>query len=173
MSAESPSETVAMRRAGPRPLSDGTTFVGSDDAGGLQFAIVVSRYNEEITGRLLESCQRVLMEKGVARVDVAWVPGALELPLAARCLAVTRRYDAIIALGCIIKGETLHFELVARETTAGLSRVALDSGVPVINEVLAVFTPAQAQERAGGRIDRGKEAAQAAIQMATLLRRLP
>jgi 6,7-dimethyl-8-ribityllumazine synthase len=151
----------------------GTEYRGSDDAAGLRFAIVVARYNSYITERLLDGCRRVLAAAGALAVDVAWVPGALEIPLAARRLAETRRYDAVICLGCVIKGETLHFELVARQAAAGMARVALDTGVPVINEVLAVFDPAHAAARAGGQVNRGEEAARAAIQMASLLRSLP
>jgi 6,7-dimethyl-8-ribityllumazine synthase len=151
----------------------GETFQGTDDASGLAFAIVVSRYNEYVTGRLLAGARGALAAAGAARVDVAWVPGALEIPLAARRLAQTRRYAAVICLGCVIKGETLHFDLVARNAAAGMARVALDTGVPVINEVLAVFDPAHAAARAGGTVNRGEEAARAAIRMATLLRALP
>ncbi|MDR7420641.1 MAG: 6,7-dimethyl-8-ribityllumazine synthase [Armatimonadota bacterium] len=148
-------------------------FRGRDDASGLSFAVVVSRYNEGITQRLLDGAQAVLARAGAARVDVAWVPGALEIPLAARRLAETRAYDAIICLGCVIKGETLHFDLVAHNAAAGMAQVALQSGVPVINEVLAVFDPAHAADRAGGTVNRGEEAAHAAMQMATLMRSLP
>jgi 6,7-dimethyl-8-ribityllumazine synthase len=151
----------------------GRVYSGSDDASGLRFAIVVSRYNDYITRRLLEGAQAVLSASGAALVDVAWVPGALEIPLVARRLAEARRYDAIICLGCIIKGETLHFDLVAEGAAAGMARVALETGVPVINEVLAVFDPAHAVARAGGKTHRGEEAARAAIQMATLMRTLP
>ncbi len=151
----------------------GTVYQGTDDAGGLRFAIVVSRYNEYITGRLLEGCREALAGRGAVVVDVAWVPGALEIPLIARRLADTHRYDAIICLGCVIKGETLHFDLVAQQSAAGIAQVALDTGVPVINEVLAVFDPAHAVARAGGKVNRGEEAAHAAIQMATLMRALP
>lgn len=157
----------------------GTEYQGGDDASGLAFAIVVSRYNEYITQRLLEGARAVLARQGAALVDVAWVPGALEIPLAARRLAQARhegggpRYDAIICLGCIIKGETLHFDLVAQNAATGMARVALDTGVPVINEVLAVYDPEQAAARAGGRVNRGEEAARAAIRMATLMRVLP
>jgi 6,7-dimethyl-8-ribityllumazine synthase len=151
----------------------GETFQGTDDASGLAFAIVVSRYNEYVTGRLLDGARGVLAAAGAARVDVAWVPGALEVPLVARRLAETRRYAAVICLGCVIKGETLHFDLVARNAAAGMARVALETGVPVINEVLAVFDPAHAAARAGGTVNRGEEAARAAIRMATLLRTLP
>jgi 6,7-dimethyl-8-ribityllumazine synthase len=155
-------------------LSDaGATFRGTDDARGLAFAVVVSRYNEAITLRLLDGCRQALAAQGAARVDVAWVPGALEIPLVARRLAETRAYDAVICLGCVIKGETYHFDLVAQQAAAGISRVALETGVPVINEVLAVFDPAHAAARAGEKLNRGAEAAHAAIQMATLLRTLP
>ncbi len=150
-----------------------TVFRGNDDATGLVFAIVVARYNEYITQRLLEGAQQVLAARGAAAVDVAWVPGSLEIPLVAQRLARTRRYDAIICLGCVIKGETLHFDLVAQQAAAGISRVALETGVPVINEVLAVFDPAQAAARAGEKVNRGVEAAHAAIQMATLMQTLP
>lgn len=149
-----------------------TVYCGNDDAAGLAFAIVVSRYNEYITQRLLDGAQLVLAERGAARVDVAWVPGALEIPLVARRLAETRQYDAIICLGCVIRGETLHFDVVTQQAAAGMARVALDTGVPVINEVLAVFDPAHAAARAGEKVNRGVEAAHAAIQMATLMRRL-
>lgn len=154
-------------------MSTGTVYRGSDDATGLSFVIVVSRYNEGITQRLLDGAQQVLAARGAARVDVAWVPGALEIPLVARHLARTRQYDAIICLGCVIKGETLHFDLVAQNTVAGIARVALEEGVPVINEVLAVFDAAHAAARAGDKVNRGAEAAHAAIQMATLMRMLP
>ncbi len=150
-----------------------TVFHGNDDATGLVFAIVVARYNEYITQRLLEGAQRVLTARGAEAVDVAWVPGSLEIPLAAQRLARTGRYAAIICLGCVIKGETLHFDLVAKNAAAGLRRVALETGVPVINEVLAVFDAAQAAARAGDRVNRGEEAARAAIRMATLMRALP
>jgi 6,7-dimethyl-8-ribityllumazine synthase len=147
-------------------------YRGSDDAAGLRFAVVVSRYNAYITERLLEGCRQVLAAAGAAAVDVAWVPGALEIPLAAQRLARTGRYDTVICLGCVIKGETLHFDLVAQQAAAGISRVALDTGVPVINEVLAVFDPAHAAARAGGCTNKGEEAAHAAIHMATMMRSL-
>ncbi len=161
----------------------GTTFRGGVDAAGLAFAIVVSRYNEPITQRLLDGALGVLTTQGAARVDVAWVPGALEIPLVARRMAEARgedgagpcgarRYDAVICLGCVIKGETLHFDLVAQQAAAGIARVSLETGVPIINEVLATFDSEQAAARAGGRVNRGADAAHAAIQMATLMRAL-
>lgn len=149
----------------------GTTFRGGGDAAGLAFAVVVSRYNEPITQRLLDGALEVLAAQGAARVDVAWVPGALEIPLVARRMAEAR-YDAVICLGCVIKGETLHFDLVAQQAAAGISRASLETGVPVINEVLAVFEPEQAAARSGGRVNLGADAAHAAIQMANLMRAL-
>jgi 6,7-dimethyl-8-ribityllumazine synthase len=157
-------------RTSRRAAVQGTASQGTDDASGLAFAIVVSRYNEYITARLLEGARSALAAAGAARADVAWVPGALEIPLAARRLAETRRYDAVICLGCVVKGETLHFDLVAQNAAAGMAQVALQTGVPVINEVLAVFDPAHAAARAGGKVNRGEEAAKAAVRMATLLR---
>jgi 6,7-dimethyl-8-ribityllumazine synthase len=151
----------------------GSVYEGTRDASRLSFAIVVSRYNQAITQRLLEGAQSVLAAAHAARVDVAWVPGALEIPLVARRLAETRWYDAVICLGCVIKGETLHFDLVAQNAASGIARAALDTGVPMINEVLAVFDPAHAAARAGDEVNRGKEAAHAAIEMGTLMRTAP
>lgn len=156
-----------------------TVYEGHDDATGCAFAVVVSRYNEYITQRLLDGTLGVLRDQGAERVDVVWVPGALEIPLAAQRLAGARRpdgtpvYDGVICLGCVIKGETLHFDLVASHAAAGMARVSLDSGVPVVNEVLAVYDPAHATARAGGTLNRGVEAAHAAIRMANLMRALP
>lgn len=150
-----------------------TVFRGNNDATGLTFAIIVSRYNDYITQQLLDGAQKVLAAQGAAAIDVAWVPGSLEIPLVAQRLAQTGRYAAIICLGCVIKGETLHFDLVAQNAASGLARVALETRVPVINEVLAVFDAAQAAARAGEKVNRGEEAAHAAIEMATLMRALP
>ncbi len=154
------------------PAPRGSTWEGSQDATGLRFAIVVSRYNEAITTKLLEGAREVLAARGAGLVDVAWVPGALEIPLVVRRLAVSGAYDAIIALGCVIKGETAHFEHVSREAAAGVARVSDETGVPVINEILSVYDPAQAAARVTEDRHRGREAAAAAIAMATLLRRL-
>lgn len=151
----------------------GTTYEGGGDATGVAFAIVVSRYNEYITQRLLDGAHAVLRERGAARVDVVWVPGALEIPIAAMRLAESHVYQAIICLGCVIKGETLHFELVAHQAAAGAAQVALETGVPVVNEILAVFDSAHAAARAGGKTNRGEEAALTAIYMASLMRTLP
>ena len=154
------------------PAPRGSTWEGLPDATGLRFAIVVSRYNEAITTKLLEGAQGVLAGAAAALVDVAWVPGALEIPLVVWRLANSGGYDAIIALGCVIKGETAHFEHVSREAAAGVARAAYETGVPVIFEVLSVYDPAQAAARVTEDRHRGREAAAAAIAMATLLRRL-
>ncbi len=156
--------------ASPGPRE--STWEGSSNAAGLRFAIVVSRYNEGITRKLLAGAREVLVARGVAVVDVAWVPGALEIPLVAWRLAASGAYDAIIALGCVIKGETAHFEHVSREAAAGVARVAYETGVPVINEILSVYDPAQAAARVTEQVHRGREAAESAIAMATLLRQL-
>jgi len=149
----------------------GAVWQGSEDGRGLRIAIVVSRYNLGITERLLAAAEATLRERGAAW-DVAWVPGALELPLVARRLAASGGYDAVLALGCVIRGETAHFEHVAREAAHGLARAADETGVPVINQVLAVYDPAQAAARAGDELNRGREGALAAIAMGTLMRTL-
>ncbi|MDQ7851253.1 MAG: 6,7-dimethyl-8-ribityllumazine synthase [Armatimonadota bacterium] len=154
--------------SGPR----GATWEGSRDAAGLRFAIVVSRYNQGITEQLLQGAKEVLAARRAAVVDVAWVPGAFEIPLVARRLASSRAYDAVIALGCVIKGETAHFEHVSREAAAGVARAGYETGVPVIFQVLSVYDPAQAAARVAAERHRGREAAESAIAMATLLRRL-
>lgn len=149
----------------------------ADFAAGWRFAIVVARFNQEITSRLLAGAEETLLEHGVRRedVDVFWTPGALELPLAALELARSSRYQGIIALGCVIKHETLHFELVAEGTTHGLVRVSLETGVPVLQGVLACYTEQQAIDRAGaggGKGNKGREAALSALEMARMMQTL-
>ncbi len=149
-----------------------TVFEGSYRPDGLRFAIVVSRFNDFITRRLLEGAQDALGRHGVAPgdVEVAWVPGAVELPLAAQAM-VGRGHDVVIALGAVIRGATSHYDHVCSTVASGLERVALDSGVPVIFGVLTTDTIEQAIERAGTKAgNKGFEAAQGAIEMATLLR---
>ena len=146
------------------------------DGSGLSIAIVCSRFNEEITTNLLAGAERVLREHGVAEdgIDVFFVPGAFELPLLAKRLAASGRYEAIIALGAVIRGETSHYELVANEAAAGIARAALDTGVPVIFGVLATEMIEQARARAGGELgNRGEDAARAAIEMVRLVREIP
>ena len=132
--------------------------------------IVVARYNGDVTNRLLASALAELERSGVARneITVVAVPGAFELPLAAMELAKTRRYACIVALGCVIRGETAHFDYVAGEAASGLQTTALETGVPVALGVLTVDTLPQAIARA----DKGAEAAQTALQMANLIQQI-
>ena len=146
-----------------------TEFRGAPIGEGRRIAIVVARFHEPITSRLLEGARSGLRRRGVSdeAVDVAWVPGAFEIPVVASRMASTRAYDAVICLGAVVRGETFHFELVAGEA-------ARATGIPVIFEVLATDTIEQAEARAGGTHgNRGWDAAEAALAMADLLDRLP
>jgi 6,7-dimethyl-8-ribityllumazine synthase len=134
---------------------------------GLRVGIVRSRFNERIGAALLEACRKRLTELGVATLTVVSVPGSLEAPLALQQLANTEKYDALIALGAVIRGETYHFEIVANESASGLMQVQLDSGIPVANGILTADTEEQAQKRAA---QKGKECAEAAVEMANLAR---
>ena len=140
---------------------------------GHRFAIVVARFNEGVTDGLLTGAREVLTEAGVRDEDVTVlrVPGAFEIPLAAQRLAETGRFSAVICLGCVIKGDTMHFEFIAGAATEGIARVATATGVPVAFGVLTTLTEAQAVERSmPGADNKGREAALAAVEMATLLR---
>jgi 6,7-dimethyl-8-ribityllumazine synthase len=139
------------------------------DGTGLRIAIVRSRFNEEVGRASLEACLVRLMELGVHERDVTVVsvPGALEAPLALQKLAGTGRYDALVALGAVIRGETLHFEIVAYESAAGVSQVQLDTGVPVANGILTTDTDEQAAVRAPVK---GRDCADVAIEMVNTLR---
>lgn len=151
------------------------TFQGELRGAGLRVALVVSRFNEPVTARLLAGARSALERHGVREedIDVAWVPGAFELPLVARRLAESRRYDAVACLGAIIRGETPHFDYIAAETARGIGQVAQDTGVPTVFGVLTPNTLEQAMERAGGKVgDKGYDAAVTAIEMATLMQRL-
>ena len=139
---------------------------------GARFAVVAGRFNEPITKRLVDGALRALEAAGAPPrdVEVHWVPGAFELPQAALCLARTRRFAAIVCLGCVIRGQTPHFDFVAGQAAAGIQRVGLDTGVPTTFGVITALTEAQAWERAGGDVaNRGTEAAQAAIEMVSFL----
>jgi 6,7-dimethyl-8-ribityllumazine synthase len=152
------------------------TFRGDDRGRGRRFAIVAARFNEVITAKLITGAVDCLSSHDVAGddLDVAWVPGAFELPLAARALARAGGYDAVICLGAVIRGETPHFDLVAGQAAEGIRRAAEDTGVPVIFGVLTTDTLDQAVERAGGAHgNKGWDAAMAAIEMASLLDQLP
>jgi 6,7-dimethyl-8-ribityllumazine synthase len=142
---------------------------------GLRIGIVWSRFNEEIVQLLLTACDKQLVELGVAAVDIdaVSVPGALEIPLALQTLALerrgfaSRRYDALVALGTVVRGETYHFEIVANESARGILDVQLETGVPIANGVLTTNDEAQARERAPVK---GAEAARVAVEMANTLR---
>ncbi len=143
---------------------------------GRHLAIVVARFHEHVTGKLLEGALAALRAHGVAdeAVDVAWVPGAFEIPLVAQRMAASGAYDALICLGAVVRGETAHFDLVATEAARGVAEVTRGTGIPVIFEVLATETLAQAEARAGGTHgNRGWDAAEAALAMADLLELLP
>ncbi len=152
-----------------------TEYHGRLSGGGHRFGIVVARFNELVTRRLLEGAVDVLTRHGVRPedIEVAWVPGSFELPVAAQALAETGRFSAIICLGAVIRGATPHFEYVASQAASGIGRVALDHRLPVIFGVITADTQEQALERAGGKVgNRGAEAALAALEMADLLSRV-
>jgi 6,7-dimethyl-8-ribityllumazine synthase len=157
-------------------MSDaGRVFEGVLKGEGLRFGIVVSRFNEFIGSRLLSGARDCLTRHGVAAdaVDVAWVPGALEVPVIAKRMVKTGRYDAVICLGAVIRGSTPHFDYVASEVAKGVAAVQLESGAPVIFGVLTTETIEQAVERAGTKSgNRGWDAALSAVEMANLVRRL-
>ena len=144
-------------------------------AAGARFAVVVSRFNEAITGKLSEGARRALREAGAGdeQVEVVMVPGAFELPQAALCVAETGRFDAIVCLGCVIRGETPHFEYICAAAAHGLMKASRETGVPMAFGVLTTDTWEQAEARAGdGRDNKGFEAAAAALEMAALFRAL-
>ena len=144
-------------------------------AGGFRFCIITSRFNEEITHALRDGARETLLEAGAgdAALELLDVPGAFELPQAARCAAETGRFDAIICLGCVIRGETPHFDYISRAAADGIMAAAGETGVPMAFGVLTTDTLAQAQARSvPGPDNKGREAAAAAIEMATIFRRL-
>jgi 6,7-dimethyl-8-ribityllumazine synthase len=148
---------------------------GSRTAADCRFAIVVSRFNPEITEGLLQGARRTLAEAGVADdgITLVRVPGAFEIPLAAMRLAETEQFDAVIGIGCLIKGDTMHFEYIAQAASTGIMEASLATGVPIAFGVLTTLTDEQAAARAADNDEnKGREAALAAIEMATLLRRL-
>ncbi len=153
-----------------------TSYEGKLLADGLRFGIVASRFNDLITRRLLSGALDALKRHGAAeeQIEVAWVPGGFELPLVARRMARSGRYDAVICLGTIIRGATPHFEYVASQTAKGIATVSLETGLPVIYGVITADSIEQAVERAGTKSgNRGADAARSAIEMADLLRALP
>ena len=156
--------------AGRAPRSVRTTLAGAG-----RFAVVAARFNEPITKRLVDGAVHALGAAGVGTnaVDVFWIPGSFELPQAASHLADTRRYAGIVCLGVVIRGQTPHFEHVAREAATGIREVALRTGVPVTFGVITALSEAQAWDRAGGEVgNRGEEAAEAALEMSGFIRSL-
>lgn len=148
---------------------------GNLDASGLKFAIIVSRFNSFITDRLLAVALDALKRSGAAEdaIEIVKVPGSWELPLTAKALIATKRFQAIIALGAVIRGDTPHFDHVANQASSGLAAVSLESKIPVAFGVLTTNTVEQAIDRAGGKSgNKGYDAAITAIEMADLLRRL-
>jgi 6,7-dimethyl-8-ribityllumazine synthase len=153
-----------------------TGIRGTFDARGRRFALVAASFNEVVVSKLVEGALACLKAHGVGDddVDVAWVPGAFEIPLAALRTAASERVDAVVCLGAVVRGETAHFDFVAGECAAGLQRAMLDTGVPMAFGVLTTETMAQALDRAGGKHgNKGWDAAMAAMQMCSVLDQLP
>jgi 6,7-dimethyl-8-ribityllumazine synthase len=164
---EEPEPPPAQHIPGELDIPDGMAVLeGSPSGADRTVGVVVSRFNGDISNRLLESALGALQAAGVPdeRITVMPVPGAFELPIGAMALAKTRRYSCVIALGCVVRGETAHFEYVAGEAASGLQLAGLETGVPVAFGVLTVDTDEQAE----ARIDRGADAARAALEMADL-----
>ena len=169
-------------------LFDFLTFFGNDmtvfegtfthDPIAFKFAIVIARFNDLVTDKLVSSCQDCLKRHGVdadpqgTQVDYVWVPGSFEVPLVARQLALTEKYDAIICLGAVIRGQTPHFDYVASEAAKGIAAIAFQTGVPVIFGILTTDTMQQALERAGIKSNHGWHYALNALEMASLMRQL-
>ena len=140
---------------------------------GLKFGVVVSRFNEFVTRKLLDGAQDALLRHGVSEgdIDIAWVPGSFEIPLVVKKLAQTNKYDGIICLGAVIRGETPHYEYIAAEVTKGIAKIGLDTGLPITYGVITADSLEQAIERAGTKAgNKGFDAAVDAIEMANLLR---
>ncbi len=152
------------------------TFAG--DLSGLRFAIIIGRFNDLITGKLLSGCQDCLKRHGIdtdpqgTQVDYVWVPGSFEVPLMARQIALSGLYDAIICLGAIIRGDTPHFDLVAAEAAKGIAAASFQTGVPVVFGILTTDTLQQALERAGIKSNLGWNYAMNALEMASLMRQV-
>jgi len=142
------------------------------DAHGLKFAIVVARFNHSITEKLLEGARDALNRAGAESFEVFHVPGSFELPLAAKRAALSKKYDAIVALGCVLRGETPHFEYISNAATNGLEQVALETGIPIGFGVLTVDKVEQAMERSGDSGNKGFEAATTALEMINVLRQI-
>ncbi|MCL5736060.1 MAG: 6,7-dimethyl-8-ribityllumazine synthase [Actinobacteria bacterium] len=154
----------------------GRVYEGFLQGEGLRFGLVVSRFNEFISSKLLSGALDSLSRHGVlpADIEVAWVPGAMEIPLAAKRMARSAKYDGIVCLGAVIRGSTPHFEYISAEVAKGVASVQLESGVPITFGVLTTDTIEQAVERAGTKAgNKGWDSAQAALEMVNLLRSMP
>lgn len=157
-----------------------TVFEGSfaQDVVPYRFALIIARFNDLVTDKLLSACQDCLKRHGVdveptgEQVDYVWVPGSFEVPLVARQLALTGRYDAIICLGAVIRGQTAHFDYVAGEAAKGIAAIAMQTGVPVVFGILTTDTMQQALERAGIKSNHGWHYALNALEMASLMRQM-
>ena len=150
-------------------------YEGSLVSQGIKVGIVCARFNEFIVSKLLSGCEDGLLRRGVAEEDIhtAWVPGAFEIPLVASRMAKSGKYDAVIALGAVIRGSTSHYDYVCAEVSKGVAHAALESGIPVLFGVLTTDTIEQAIERAGSKAgNKGAECAQGAIEMVNLLHQL-
>ena len=157
-----------------RPSASGARH-GRRAATRARFAIVAARFNERITTRLVDGARHVFEAAAVpaSNLEVHWVPGSFELPQAAACLAATGHYAGIVCVGVVIRGQTPHFEHVAREAAAGIRQVAIATGIPVTFGVITALTEEQALDRAGGEVgNRGEEAAEAALEMAAFVQRV-
>lgn len=153
----------------------GKVYEGKLLGEGLRFGVVVSRFNEFITKRLLEGARDALLRHGVREedIDVAWTPGSFEIPLVAKKMAAKGKYNAIISLGAVIRGGTPHFEYIASEVTKGIAKVSLEAGVPVTYGIITADTLEEAIERAGTKMgNAGFKAAETALEMANLLQAL-
>jgi 6,7-dimethyl-8-ribityllumazine synthase len=157
-----------------------TVFEGNfaEDSSKFRFALVIARFNDLVTDKLLSGCQDCLKRHGIDvnpngnQVDYVWVPGSFEVPLVARKLALSERYNAIICLGAVIKGQTPHFDYVANEAAKGIAAVGFQTGVPVIFGILTTDTMQQALERAGIKSNHGWSYAMNALEMASLMSKL-
>jgi 6,7-dimethyl-8-ribityllumazine synthase len=150
----------------------GKSYEGSLLGKGLKFGLVISRFNEFFTRKLLEGAQDALLRHGVneADIEVAWTPGSFEIPLVAQKMAQSKKYDAVICLAAVIRGGTPHWEYIAAEATKGIARVSLETGVPVVNSIITTETLEQAVERSGSKAgNKGFDAAVSAIETANLL----
>jgi 6,7-dimethyl-8-ribityllumazine synthase len=170
------SEGAVEHASGELRIPEGVSVYGGSPNGARRsVGIVVGRFNGDITSRLLDGALEALAEAGVERerIDVMPVPGAFELPLGAMALAKTRRHACVVALGCVIRGDTPHFEYIAAEAASGLQLAGLDTGVPIAFGVLTVDSRRQAEERSGGdKGNKGAEAARTALEMADAMARV-